>query len=358
MRNFTLKELAVHPDSLLLDIHNPRFYGEPTAPRFPGNTHPDDPRPQETVRQYLLRHQGVPSLVESILQQGFLSLDRLVVRELEPGKYVVVEGNRRLAAIKTILGKVAFRLISPPEHVLATLACIEVLLLRATPNEIGRSALLLQGVRHISGVRSWGPFQQGKLIHALTQQERMSFRDAAAAVGMSPSRVSSLLRGYCGLAQMQAHPVFGEMADASLFSYFEQAYAKLPVREWLGWQDSSLRYEQFEHLESFYAWIVGVDGRPPRLLARHVRDMLPAVLTQEEARSAFVAGQASIEEAYRLSREGAEGYSQLARHAAELKRLMKHLGLDGGGLEGVGLEAVRQLHQLTASLLARGATVE
>jgi len=351
-----LTPIIAAPCNLFLDIWNIRFFGEAKLTSFKKDTPINTPRAQETTRRYLLRHQGGQALVDSILQQGFLPIDRLIVREFEAGKYVVIEGNRRLAAVKTILGKTAFKMIRPSEKILASMQSLDALLLKAPPEHMVRSSLLLQGARHISGVRSWGPFQQGKLIHILTQNEGMSIRSAAAAVGMSPSRVSLLLKGYCGLAQMQDNPSFGKKADAHLFSHFEQAYAKQTVREWLGWNDDTLCYHHLPNLEFFYACIMEKRGRPPSLLARHVRDMLPSVLGHPAAKEAFISGRSTIEEAYRLSQEGSEGYTQLARHASELKKLVKRLGLDAAPLDGIGLEAVRQLHQLTASLLMRGTT--
>lgn len=352
----TLETIRVHPDALFLDPQNPRFFESSSSPNHTPDTRPDAPRTQETLRRLLVQAHGAGLLAESILRMGFLPIDKIVVREFSPGKFIVIEGNRRVAAIKTILGRTAFRIIAPPRHILASLASIEAARLHSPSDSEAFDCLLIQGVRHISGVRSWGPSQQGKLIHTLTQQAGMSYRDAAAAVGMSPSRVSVLLKGFCGLAQMQSNPAFGDSAEPCLFSHFEQAYTKQAVREWLGWEEHSLRYTHHENLTFFYCCITGTPEQPPRLLARHIRDFLPRVLEHPIAQDAFTSGQSTIAEAYRLSQEGSEGYTQLARHTSELKKLVKRLGLDAAPLDGIGLEAVRQLHQLTTSLLMRGTT--
>ena len=54
------------------------------------------------VGRTAIRGHGVTELQYSILRNGFLPLDRIVVRPISGsnGKYVVVEGTRRLAALR------------------------------------------------------------------------------------------------------------------------------------------------------------------------------------------------------------------------------------------------------------------
>lgn len=43
------------------------------------------------------------SLAKSIVENGFLSLDPIVIWKNDKGQYVVAEGNRRIAVIKLLL---------------------------------------------------------------------------------------------------------------------------------------------------------------------------------------------------------------------------------------------------------------
>src|SRR4029077_12802078 len=80
----------VKVDTLRFDPENPRLGGEAVG------------KNQEQIRKYL---EGEPhyalDLVGSIVENGFLPYEPLIVRE-DNGKYFVIEGNRRLAAVLSI----------------------------------------------------------------------------------------------------------------------------------------------------------------------------------------------------------------------------------------------------------------
>lgn len=346
----SLGQIVLSPDRLFLDILNPRLIS------FPVSDEPYSEWVQEVVRRELLNSFSVRPLIDSILRLGFLPMDRMVVRLFASDKYVVVEGNRRLAAIKTILGDTRRRAISPAPHVLESLSQIEVLKLEMFSEEEETTAMLLQGVRHISGVKSWGPYQQGRLISALVNQQNMSLREAALSVGLSPSRVGVLLRGYYGMQQLFDDDEFGANADTSLFSYFEHAYCKLPIREWLGWNDERCVYTNTDALRFFYQSIMPMpDTGSSALLARDVRGLLPDVLQHDVARMAFLAGSATIQQAYAMTRGNRDVLDPFLQSANIFLQnvQLQHSALD---LDAADIDLVQRLHVMTGKLLQQQAS--
>src|SRR5260370_35436680 len=85
----------LHPDQLRFDPANPRFAASGTAPK------------QEAIQALLEKepHYAL-ELIPSFLENGFIDYEPLVVRA-EGDHYVVVEGNRRLAALRHILSREA-----------------------------------------------------------------------------------------------------------------------------------------------------------------------------------------------------------------------------------------------------------
>jgi len=81
------KHLAVA--SLHLDAKNPRL-GRETSPRTP-----------REIIQYLFKHDKAMEIAESITVRGYFPNEPLLAIK-EDGRYVVVEGNRRLAALKVL----------------------------------------------------------------------------------------------------------------------------------------------------------------------------------------------------------------------------------------------------------------
>ena len=85
--SWTTKYLSIA--NLLLDEKNPRLGGETSG------------RTQREIIQYLFEHDKVLDIVHSIATRGYFENEPLLVI-FEQDNYVVVEGNRRLAALKAM----------------------------------------------------------------------------------------------------------------------------------------------------------------------------------------------------------------------------------------------------------------
>lgn len=317
MYNYQLPLITLPVEKILLDIINPRFSGEIKSPKFSEDTKYNDQKAQELTRRYLIEKHRAGTLADSIVKVGFLKIDRVVVRKINSEEYVVVEGNRRLAAVKTILGDVRRKVLVLPKPIIDSLIKIEVLELNIKGKDGIKAASLLQGIRHISGVRNWGPYQQGKLVHTLVESEGLNFSEAALSVGLSPSRVSALLRGYYGLRQMQNDQSFGKYADVSLFSHFEQAYLKIPVRKWLGWDGKKKEYCNADALKFFCSRITNNPEIPATemLKANEIRDFLPAVLENEKAKQLYLNNNSTLSGAYAITQPDAGGVAPFLKTA-------------------------------------------
>ena len=127
-----------------------------------------------------------------------------------------------------------------------------------------------------SGIRDWGPYQQAELVDRLINEHNMSFSDAGKAVGAGKRKTGQMLRAYKGLQQMQQDDTYGDKASPDLFSHFEQAWVKAPLREWLDWNEKEYKYDNANALHLFYQWITedNQDSRQPKLKAHEVRDKI------------------------------------------------------------------------------------
>ena len=92
-----LKRKKVNLDQLYLDPDNPRFgsaRGISDKRVLEDSVQNNAQKKIETI--------GIADLLSSILRYGFVSTDPVVVRRLGDGKFVVVEGNRRVATLKKL----------------------------------------------------------------------------------------------------------------------------------------------------------------------------------------------------------------------------------------------------------------
>ena len=98
-----IQPILANIETLLLDPNNPRFLDLPGWKFVPKHRFAESGVQQKT--ETLLRDNSEFSLRvlrDSILENGWVPLEQIVIRPFEstPDLYVIVEGNRRIAAIR------------------------------------------------------------------------------------------------------------------------------------------------------------------------------------------------------------------------------------------------------------------
>lgn len=259
--------------NIYLDNKNPRLAEIREPPEWEDVT---DGKVQEDIIEVMYSGDfEMEELQNSILQNGFLPIDKMVVRPLEDEeeKYVVVEGNRRLAAIKKIQEMYEGQGISEVEEVLSDLHTLEVLVLDEGKVENPETAIaLLQGIRNISGLKEWGAFQKAEAIEKL-YSSGYDLNKISKALGMSKRMIRRYRKAYNAFLQMREDEDFGEEWKPELWSYFEEAVRTPAIRGWLDWNDSRKIFESDEK-STFYTWVVGdEEGRRKIKESKDVRKL-------------------------------------------------------------------------------------
>ena len=196
--DFEEKDLPI--SSLLLDPNNFRYQDESEFVTADERRFHEESVQDRAYRR--LRRESLAELKKSILTNGFLPVERLVVRPYGDSgeKYVVVEGNRRLAALRWIDEDHAAGVEVPPQA-LSVLDSIPVIVL---PDGEDESVYLsIMGIRHVSGIRQWGPYQRAKLVTELRDRYGLEPADVAERIGMSTQEVNRRYRAFKALGQMQ-----------------------------------------------------------------------------------------------------------------------------------------------------------
>lgn len=177
-----LNPQKIRLDSLFLDANNPRFgSGFVASEKF------SDPEiAKESVQKKIISKFEtadeptfkVDDLRQSIKAVGFIPIDQVVVRELsgETGKYVVIEGNRRICSCKLVARELdketeqGQTLSSHHENVRNELREIYVQVLDTdglTSSEIEDLEATIVGLRHFGAVAQWGAYAKAR--HVFTQ---------------------------------------------------------------------------------------------------------------------------------------------------------------------------------------------
>ena len=155
-----LESAEIPLEHLLLDPNNPRFVGVDWV--FVPDQEAVEPTAQAEARRRLIAHHDIEKLRQSIEANGYLPIDRIVVRAISGDRYIVLEGNRRVCAAKEI-GGFSDDGEKLPNDVMDTLKVIPCLIYTGD-NTGNEAAWIFQGIRHISGVNEWPAFNKAKLL--------------------------------------------------------------------------------------------------------------------------------------------------------------------------------------------------
>lgn len=138
-----LKPMSLDFTQILLEPNNPRLA------EARGTIEPEEGIDGSSVQETTfaaLKKDGIDDLRASIATSGYLPIQMLVVRKhLKPGsdKYVVLEGNRRVATIKWIMVEAAPGLSGEVlEKRRTQLAKLNLLLVNTTPEKLESDRLL------------------------------------------------------------------------------------------------------------------------------------------------------------------------------------------------------------------------
>jgi len=143
-------------DALMFDSANPRFPKEIAS------------GPTEKLLERFIRDERLQEIVDSIGNHGFFPGEPLLVvdaaeeNDLGEPLYKVVEGNRRLAALKLLSGE-----LTPPLGRTNIAQAIENAQFRPSKVpclifENEQDVLRYLGFRHITGVKAWGALQKAR----------------------------------------------------------------------------------------------------------------------------------------------------------------------------------------------------
>ena len=164
---YTLTPIKVKPNQLLLDPTNPRLITEFSQIRSYSSEEISKKETQEYVLDLVCRKQhDIKHLIESIKEMGFVGgLHEMIVKDIgKDGPYLVLEGNRRTAALRHLQNKGnALR-----QDVKNSIESVEVKLFKynpKSPHNEQKVIDVLLGSIHIDGPKEWGALERAHYIH-------------------------------------------------------------------------------------------------------------------------------------------------------------------------------------------------
>ena len=246
-----LTPIELNIEQVYLDPNNPRFVDDNWMTIVDESI--DQDNVQATALREMIRSHDVEKLRLNMQENGFLPIDRVIVRQFTQGKYVVLEGNRRVAAVKQILQlKQSGNAIKP--EVLSSVKTIPCLLYTGSDKQ---AAWIFQGLRHIIGIRPWSAYNKAKLMHQLLEEEGKTLSQVGKQFGLSAFGAGQWIRGYRAFRQAKDESEFSREINESAYTYFQELFGRsnLPLRQWMEWDDDEYRFKGSSAFDEFLGWL-------------------------------------------------------------------------------------------------------
>jgi ParB-like nuclease family protein len=276
---FVLDDLEL--DSLLLDPNNYRFLDLPQWKRRLANRF-HEPGAQEATLKFMenTARYNLPELRDSILSNGYISLERIVVTPYQhsDGKYIVVEGNRRVAALKTLLRDSIEGVLTLTDQQTESFSKIPVAILNPSEN-LQKFQRIIMGIRHIAGPQEWGAYQQATLILQLLDEEGQDYNTISKHIGLSLNETRRRYRAIKALSVMQNDEVYSSAARPKHYRLFHELVSLPKVREFFSWDHDNACFKDIEKARVFFEFIEPLEPERPTKIntyldIRHIRDII------------------------------------------------------------------------------------
>lgn len=317
-------------DDLHFDMKNPRLV------EFQGLND------EKAVLNVLWKNMDIGELIMSILANGFFENEALYVVE-EGGQLVVIEGNRRLAAIKAILhpelikggGMVKYGEIKK-ELKESLRNSIPVIKIRQR-----QDAWRYIGFKHVNGPAKWDSYAKAQYIALVHNEYGISLEDIATQIGDSNKITQRLYQGLMILRQAHDNTDFKIDDVYSNRVYFSHVYTAMnyeSMQRYLGLDTKNVSatpvpQDKLQRLAEVLTWILGSrkKSQPPVVKSQnpYIRQLCQ-VVEKPDALQLLRNGE-TLDVAFESSRDSGEVlYSSIIEAQNKLQKALGYVAYYDG----------------------------
>ena len=278
-------------NDLLFDAKNPRLV-EYLENKPPG---------QEALLEVLWQNMAVDELVMSIAASGYFPHEPLLVAD-EEGRLVVIEGNRRLAAVKLLLDeglRKKLRATDIPSISKKQARKLETLPVIRTTRE---DAWQYLGFKHVNGPARWDAYAKAQYIASVRNEFHIRLDDIARQIGDKHNTVQRLYRALMVIDQAEREKVFDRANRHKEHFSFSHLYTGLGyegiakflhLRSETAESRSPVPKARLKELGELCTWLYGdkTQDIPPKVISQNpYLRQLDEVLCSKKATDALRAG--------------------------------------------------------------------
>ena len=302
--NTSPKSRTIAVSQLQFDPNNPRF-----SPEIAKGA-------ESELIEHFIRDERLLEVLNSIADQGYFSGEPLLVVEvpdISPAQYRVIEGNRRLAALKLLNG-----LTEPPQGRTSIEEACK--LPKHKPEKVpclifpsDEQILRYLGFRHITGIKSWGSLQKARYIKKLRDRFYQNLKGSqqltalAREIGSRADYVGQMLTALNLYDRAEADNFYGVAGLESQeidFSVLSTAISYSSIAEYVGLQgaqDIAGKQVNDKKLKNLLSWMFVARGNQKSVLgeSRNLKQLAAVVASPSAIKMLIKDGDLAM--AYQLS---------------------------------------------------------
>ncbi|MCP4219063.1 MAG: AAA family ATPase [bacterium] len=173
------------------------------------------------------------------------------MKKLAQGKYLVLEGNRRVATLKYLYEEWKERGGDIGKLKEADFKNVPLVL---HPESSNKTHLIVMGLKHISGTKKWNPVNQAQLIEDLLQVQEMEEDEVCDSLGITKHALRRTRRAYFLIRDYKKCDS-GDQFKSPMYTIFEEAMRSPAFKKWLDWDETKLKARNTVNEERFFSWI-------------------------------------------------------------------------------------------------------
>lgn len=297
----------IKADELCFDVENPRLVEFSITPSTS----------EKTIISVLWKYMAVDEIVMSILAYGFFNHEAIYAVN-ENGKLIIVEGNRRLAAVKSILNpsiigsgmnKFLPKITDELKQKLNNGLPVIVL-------ENREKAWRYIGFKHVNGAAKWGSYAKAQYIASVHDNFRKSLDEIAEQIGDANNTVKKLYQGLMVIKEAERRTSFKSDDTYNNRLFFSHLYTAIGYEGFRKYLDLTLNSDgtivipdnRTKQLGEVMTWLYGSKSEDIEPVVRTQNPdlkRLDAVLQNKEA-TISLQNNASLSIAFEITLGGSE----------------------------------------------------
>ncbi|QTL35966.1 AAA family ATPase [Pseudoalteromonas viridis] len=222
-------------DSVLLDPNNPRLN---VSEEISEDKISDPSVQSKTLR--LISGKGnsnLSDLISSFKQHSYIPTEKIIVRDYDKEKAVVIEGNRRLATLKYLKEKYEngddIGNFDPEIFNNIPVIC------HKGDNYAIRKVIM--GLKHISGSKKWSAINQARFIEKLMSKDSLTEEEICDTYTISKVELRTTLRTL-SLIELYKKSDYGDNFADEKYSTFREIVKSPKIKEWLNLTATSIDF--------------------------------------------------------------------------------------------------------------------